>query len=69
MNHLRKNNETYFRHLKFACGIGISLFFRGIVFFLHGIFPICEIPKFLNLNVTSEKLQEWVRYTEERKNR
>ena len=66
LRHLRENNETYFSHLKFACVVGTSLFLRGIVFFLHGMFPICDIPKFLNLETTLDKLQKWNRYTEER---
>ena len=44
-NHLRENNETYFGHLKFACGVGLSLMIRGIMFLLHGLFPVVDVPK------------------------
>jgi hypothetical protein len=69
VSHWAKNNETYFSHLKFACVVGLSLFLRGVVFFIHGVFPVFSVPKFLNLDATMNKTHEWLRYTEERKKR
>ena len=67
MGHLKKNNETYLSHLLFAGKVGLTLIFRGIVFLLHAIMPICEIPKFLNLESTGDKLHEWWEPTIKRK--
>jgi len=69
MQHLKENNETYLGHMMFAGKIGFSLLFRGIVFLLHAVFPICSIPKNLNLAATSDKLDAWDAYTRERKDR
>tara|TARA_Y100001938_G_C7966816_1_gene367234 strand:+ start:457 stop:666 length:210 start_codon:yes stop_codon:yes gene_type:complete len=66
MKHLIKNNETYFSHFKFAAKIGLSLTFRGIIFLLHAVLPICDIPKKWNLENTLEKLYKWNVYTNER---
>ncbi len=63
MGHLKKNNETYLSHLLFAGKIGLTLIFRGIIFLLHGVLPICKIPEQWNLNNTTIKLQEWNFYT------
>ena len=59
MEHLEKNNETYFSHLKFAATIGLTLLLRGGIFVLHGLFPICDIPKEFNLEDTRDKLNKW----------
>ena len=67
MNHLRKNNETYLSHLLFAGKIGIALLFRGVIFILHAIFPICEIPRLWNLHHTSIQLDKWNNYTIKRR--
>lgn len=67
MGHLEENSETYFTHLKFATTIGLTLLFRGGIFILHGLFPICDIPKKINLENTRDKLNAWNEYTEGRK--
>jgi len=66
MKHLRENNKTYLSHLRFASWIGISLVLRGIVFLLHGLFPMVEMPKRFNLETTVKKLSEWNEYAKER---
>jgi len=66
VEHLEKNNETYFSHFKFAAVIGLTLMFRGVIFVLHGIFPICGVPKELNLEDTRDKLDEWNDHAEQR---
>ena len=67
MKHLRENNETYFSHLKFAGAIGIQLALRGIILILHGLFPVCEVPKSVDLNNTCELLSKWNNYARRRK--
>ena len=67
MRHLKENNETYLSHLFFAGKIGLTLIFRGVIFLLHAIFPVCRIPTFLNLQNTSDKLCEWDEYAYRRK--
>ena len=67
MKHLRENNETYFSHLKFAGTMGIQLLVRGIVFILHGLFPVCEVPKSLDLNSTCELISKWNTYAKNRR--
>ena len=66
MEHLEKNNETYFSHFKFAAVIGLTLMFRGVIFVLHCIFHICGFPKELNLEDTRDKLDEWNDHAEQR---
>jgi hypothetical protein len=63
MKHLEKNNETYFSHMLFAGKIGLTLILRGVVFMLHALLPVCELPRFLNLEDTSKKLYEWNEYS------
>ena len=67
MGHLKKNNETYLSHFLFAGKVGLTLIFRGIIFLLHAVCPICKIPNFLNLKSTSDKLYIWNEYTIKRK--
>ena len=67
MQHLKENNETYLSHLKFAATIGLTLMLRGGIFLVHGLLPVCEIPKKLNIEDTREKLEDWNRYLEGRK--
>ena len=67
MKHLKENNETYFSHLKFAGAIGIQLALRGIILILHGLFPVCEVPKSVDLNNTCELLSRWNDYARRRK--
>ena len=66
MKHLRENNETYFSHLKFASAMGIQLFIRGLVLILHGLFPVCEVPKSVDLNNTCELINKWSKYAKDR---
>ena len=59
MRHLKENNETYLSHLKFATTIGLTLMLRGGIFLVHGLLPVCEIPKKFNIEDTREKLNKW----------
>jgi len=67
MKHLQQNNETYLSHLLFAGNIGINLIIRGIVFLIHGLLPVCEIPEKYNLEATAKKINKWNDYTLRRK--
>jgi hypothetical protein len=67
MKHLEGNNETYLSHLKFAGTIGIQLALRGVIFILHGLFPVCEIPKSVDLNNTCELINKWDSYAKNRR--
>ena len=69
MKHLKENNETYFSHLKFAGQMGTHLLLRGVIFILHGLFPVCEVPKSVDLNNTCELLNKWNDYAHRRKNK
>ena len=42
-------NETWWEHCKFACCIGLRLYFTSWFFIVHGIFPFIKIPKWINL--------------------
>jgi len=66
VNHLENNNETYFSHLKFAVTVGLTLIFRGAIFVLHGLFPVCDVPKELNLEDTRDKINGWNDHAEQR---
>ena len=68
-NHLKANNETYLSHLFFAGKISLTLMLRSVIFIIHAIFPICEIPNKWNLESTIKKLQKWHRYAKRRKNK
>jgi hypothetical protein len=67
MKHLRENNETYFSHLKFAGTMGIQLLVRGIVFIIHGLFPVCGVPKCIDLRSTCELINKWNDYAKRRR--
>lgn len=67
MKHLKENNETYLSHLKFAGIMGIQLIVRGIAFVLHGLFPICEVPKSIDLKSTCELINKWSDYAKRRR--
>ena len=67
IKHLKENNETYFSHLKFAGTMGIQLLVRGIAFIFHGLFPVCEIPKSVDLNNTCELINRWNEYAKNRR--
>ena len=67
MKHLRENNESYFSHLSFAVGVGVSLIVRAVFFIVHGVCPFIRIPTPLNLVATRAKLEEWSRYAARRK--
>ena len=48
--HPRENaDETWWKHCKFACGIGLRLYLTSFIFIIHGIFPFIKIPKWVNL--------------------
>jgi hypothetical protein len=66
LKHLKENNETFLSHYVFASTIGISLIARGLIFIMHAVFPVCDIPKTFNLEQTCKKLQVWNKYTQER---
>ena len=66
MRHLKENGETYLSHLLFAGKVGVTLLFRGTIFLLHAILPICKIPEAWNLEQTSLKLFRWSEYTNRR---
>ena len=66
MKHLEENSETYFSHLKFAITVGLTLIFRGAIFVLHGLFPVCDVPKELNLENTRDKTSGWNDHAERR---
>jgi hypothetical protein len=63
VRHLKKNNETYWKHLCFAWKVGFNLTFIGLVFICHGLLPLFKIPKRWNLRSTTKKLHEWNKYT------
>jgi|TARA_R100000008_G_scaffold86169_1_gene78213 hypothetical protein len=63
MMHLKENNETYLSHLLFAGKIGLTLIFRGLVFLLHALIPVCNIPERWNLSNTTNQLDQWNTYT------
>ena len=65
-SHLEDNNETYTSHFMFAGKIGVNLVFRGVLFLLHAVFPVCNIPKRWNLENTLEKLYNWNVYANKR---
>jgi hypothetical protein len=67
MKHLKENNETYINHFLFAGKIGTTLAFRGTLFILHALIPICNIPKKWNLENILEKTYKWNLYANKRK--
>lgn len=56
--HTQKQGVGYLEHLVFAVGIAARLFSSVVVFFLHGIFPFIDIRKELDLEATTEFLNE-----------
>ena len=66
IKHLKDNNETYWNHFKFAGGMGVSLILRGIASLVHAALPSLPIPKFLHLEVTKRRVDEWNAYADVR---
>ena len=69
MGHLKKNNETYLTHLLFAGKVSLTLVITSMLFLVHALFPICEIPQRWNLKSTHKKLSKWNKYATKRKNK
>ena len=67
MKHLKENNETYLSHLKFAGKIGLQLVLRGVILVLHGLLPVCEVPKSVDLKNTCELINKWNTYAQKRR--
>ena len=68
MKHLKESNQSYIEHLMFASKVGLTLIFRGAVFLLHALAPVCRIPKKWNLENTSLTLFRWNEDLSKRKN-
>jgi len=34
---------------------------------LHGLFPVCEVPKSVDLNNTCELINKWSKYAKDRR--
>ena len=49
-------DETWWKHCKSACFIGLRLYISSWFFFLHGIFPFIPIPKWVNLTDSASYL-------------
>ena len=55
--HPRENaDETWWKHCKFACGIGLRLYLTSFIFIIHGVFPFIKIPKWVNLTDSANYL-------------
>ena len=68
MKHLKENNETYFSHLKFAGSVGIQLLYTGNNLDSYtDYFPVCEVPKSVDLNNTCELISKWNTYAKSRR--
>ena len=67
MKHLRDNNISYINHCVFAGKIGLTLIFRGILFLLHAVLPVVDLPARWNLEDTARKLTVWNNSTQGRK--
>ncbi len=50
----------------FAGKVGLSLLLRGVVFVLHGLLPLWDIPARLNLENLRDKAEKWNKHTEQR---
>ena len=46
--------------------VGISMALRGIIFVLHGVFPMVTMPKKFSLEATVEKITAWNEYAKKR---
>jgi len=66
MKHLKENNETYFSHLKFAGSLGLNFLYRAIFFLVHGVFPMIQVPKSLNIDASVDWLDDAKKYISER---
>ena len=69
MSHLKDNNTTYLSHLLFAGKIGLTLLFVSMLFLLHAVFPICNIPEKWNLEKMYTKFYLWNQEAEKKKNK
>lgn len=56
--HPNKQGVSYLEHLLFAMGIAVRLFYSVIAFAAHAIFPFIDIRRELDLQATTDFLQE-----------
>lgn len=56
--HTRKQGVTYLEHAIFALSIARRLFSSVTAFAMHAIFPFIDIERHLDLEATSDFLQE-----------
>tara|TARA_B100000029_G_C16730516_1_gene650547 strand:- start:214 stop:426 length:213 start_codon:yes stop_codon:yes gene_type:complete len=55
--HPKENGHSgYFSHLLFSFSIGVRLMASSVFFLLHSVFPFVPVPKFLNLEKTTQFL-------------
>ena len=62
LDHLAKNNETYFSHMLFALKVSIHLSVSSTFFLVHSILPFVKIPNMFNLAAMRETLTAWHEY-------
>jgi len=67
MSHLKDNNTTYLSHLLFAGKIGLTLLFVSMLFLLHAVFPIRNVPEKWNLKKMCIKFSLWDEEVEKKK--
>ena len=56
--HPHEQGISYFEHLEFALGIAMRLLNTVIAFALHAIFPFIDISRELDLEATTDFLNE-----------
>jgi hypothetical protein len=56
--HPNRQGVSYLEHLLFAMGIAVRLFYSVIAFTVHAIFPFIDIRRELDLQATTDFLQE-----------
>ena len=66
-NHTRQQGITYLEHMFFAIGIAMRLANSVIAFFTHAIFPFIGIQRSLDLEATTDYLQERNNWIESKK--
>ncbi len=63
--HLKNIDESYFEHLKFALNLSFGFLLRSILFLIHGIVPVLQIPNKFNLLSTNK----WIGFAKNKRDK
>tara|TARA_A100001391_G_C4915048_1_gene237529 strand:- start:324 stop:533 length:210 start_codon:yes stop_codon:yes gene_type:complete len=67
VNHLKENNQTYLKHLRFAWTVAFYMLFSFCFLLVHGAVPFIPTPQLFTIEGISRKMRKWDAYLKLRK--